>query len=44
VTIAALYVERMGKRERAATPPAFRDVLLEIARSVRAPAEARCAP
>lgn len=26
---------RMGKRERAATPPAFRDVLIEMARSVR---------
>jgi hypothetical protein len=27
--------ERLGKRERAATPIAFRDVLLEIARSAR---------
>jgi hypothetical protein len=31
-------VERLGKRERAATPPAFRDVLLSIARSVPQPA------
>lgn len=27
--------ERMGKRERAATPPAFRDVLLAMARTAR---------
>jgi hypothetical protein len=26
--------EMMSKRERAATPPAFRDVLIEMARSV----------
>jgi hypothetical protein len=37
--------ERMSKRERAATPPAFRDVLLEIARSVPPRAEAAaCVP
>ena len=29
-------VEIMGRRERNATPPAFRDVLLSIARSCRA--------
>ena len=35
----------MSKRERAATPPAFRDVLLEIARSVPPRAEAAaCVP
>lgn len=28
-------VEHMGKRERAATPPAFRDLLLSIARSAK---------
>ena len=30
----AVSVELMGKRERAATPPAFRDVLVAMARSV----------
>lgn len=30
-------VQEMGKRERSATPPAFRDVLLSLARGSRAP-------
>lgn len=33
-------VDRMGRRERSATPPAFRDVLLAMARSVRPRTEA----
>lgn len=35
-------VERMGHRERLATPPAFRDLLLSIARSARAKEENAC--
>lgn len=35
-------VQRMNKRERAATPPAFRDLLLSIARTAR-PAQAMVA-
>lgn len=37
--MAQMRVELMGKRERAATPVPFRDLMLTIARSARARAE-----
>ncbi len=40
---AGRVVERMGKKERSATPLAFRDLLLDIARSARSAGDERAA-
>lgn len=41
--LAAMGIDQLSKREAKATPHAFRDVLLSIARSARVPAETKAA-